>query len=119
MQFSLTAASALADPMNATALPGNGSVNGSATGAGSAIGAASSSVAAPAPFSDLLTDAVGQVNALEGQAHTTVEGLMTGSGVDVHEAMIATQKADMAFEMALAVRNKAVQAYQQVMGMQF
>jgi flagellar hook-basal body complex protein FliE len=44
---------------------------------------------------------------------------MAGSGVDVHQAMIATQKASMAFELALAVRNKAVQAYQQVMGMQF
>jgi flagellar hook-basal body complex protein FliE len=48
-----------------------------------------------------------------------VTGLMTGSGVDVHQAMIATQKASMAFELALAVRNKAVQAYQQVIGMQF
>lgn len=79
----------------------------------------SSAAGAPAPFSDLLTDAVGQVNQLESQAQSAVEGLMTGAGVDVHQAMIATQKADMAFEMALAVRNKAVQAYQQVMGMQF
>ncbi len=60
------------------------------------------------PFADLLTDAVGQVNQLEDQAHTAVTGLMTGSGVDVHQAMIATQKASMAFELALAVRNKAV-----------
>ncbi len=74
--------------------------------------------AAP-PFSSLLTDAVGQVNALESTARTTVDGLMTGSGVDVHQAMIATQKASMAFELALSVRNKAVQAYQSVMGMQF
>jgi flagellar hook-basal body complex protein FliE len=109
MQFALTGMSALADPTSATALPANGL----------ASGAANASAAAPAPFSDLLTDAVGQVNALEGQAHTAVEGLMSGSGVDVHQAMIATQKASMAFEMALAVRNKAVQAYQQVMGMQF
>ncbi len=72
-----------------------------------------------APFSDLLTDAVGQVNQLEDQAHTAVSGLMTGTGVDVHQAMIATEKASMAFEMALAVRNKAVQAYQTVIGMQF
>ncbi len=72
-----------------------------------------------APFSDLLSDAVGQVNTLEDQARTAVEGLMTGTGVDVHSAMIATQKASMAFEMALAVRNKAVQAYQSVIGMQF
>ena len=72
-----------------------------------------------APFSDVLTDSVSQVNALQDQADATVKGLMTGSGVDVHQAMIATEKASMAFELALAVRNKAVQAYQQVMGMQF
>jgi len=74
---------------------------------------------APAPFSDLLTDAVGQVNQLQDQAKTAVTGLMSGTGVDVHEAMIATQKASMAFELTLAVRNKAVQAYQSVIGMQF
>jgi flagellar hook-basal body complex protein FliE len=74
---------------------------------------------APAPFADLMTDAVGQVNQLDAQAKATVDGLMTGSGVDVHQAMIATEKADMAFELTLAVRNKAVQAYQSVIGMQF
>ena len=74
---------------------------------------------ASAPFSDLLTDAVGSVSQLDTQARTAVDGLMTGDGVDVHQAMIATQKADMAFELALAVRNKAVQAYQSVIGMQF
>lgn len=72
-----------------------------------------------APFSDLLTDAVRDVNTLQDQAAETVRGLMTGTGVDVHQATIATEKASMAFELALAVRNKAVQAYQQVMGMQF
>ena len=71
------------------------------------------------PFSSLLTDAVSQVNHLEDAAHAAITGLMTGTGVDVHQAMIATEKASMAFELALAVRNKAVQAYQQVMAMQF
>ena len=66
-----------------------------------------------------MKDAIGQVNALEEQAHTAVAGLMSGSGVDVHTAMIATQKANASFELALAVRNKAVQAYQTVVGMQF
>ncbi len=80
---------------------------------------AGASDASPTPFSELLTDAVGQVNQLEEQAHTAVSGLMTGSGVDVHQAMIATEKASMAFELALSVRNKAVQAYQSVIGMQF
>ena len=91
----------------------------SGAGAGNAATSIGSSGASPTPFSELLTDAVGQVDQLETQAHTAVSGLMTGSGVDVHQAMIATQKASMAFELALAVRNKAVQAYQQVIGMQF
>ncbi|HUN82921.1 MAG TPA: flagellar hook-basal body complex protein FliE [Terracidiphilus sp.] len=77
------------------------------------------STEAAQPFSDLLTGAISQVNGLESQARLAVDGLMTGSGVDVHQAMIATEKSEMAFELALAVRNKAVQAYQQVMGMQF
>ena len=72
-----------------------------------------------APFADLMTGAVGEVSQLEQQANAAVSGLMTGTGVDVHQAMIATEKVDMAFELALAVRNKAVQAYQSVMGMQF
>jgi flagellar hook-basal body complex protein FliE len=67
----------------------------------------------------LFTDAVGKVGQLESEAHAAVSGLMSGTGVDVHTAMIATEKASMAFEMALAVRNKAVQAYQSVIGMQF
>jgi flagellar hook-basal body complex protein FliE len=87
-----------------------------------AITTTSASVSAGAaqmPFASLFHDAVDQVNALESQARTAVTGLMTGTGVDVHQAMIATQKAGMAFELALSVRNKAVQAYQSVMGMQF
>jgi len=72
-----------------------------------------------APFGKLFSDAVGDVNTLESQARTAVDGLMTGTGVDVHQAVIATQKAEMAFELALSVRNKAMQAYQSVMGMQF
>lgn len=78
-----------------------------------------SSAAASAPFGDALRNAVAGVDALGQQASTAVQGLLEGTGVDVHEAMIATQKADIAFELALAVRNKAVAAYQQVMGMQF
>ncbi|WP_263359585.1 flagellar hook-basal body complex protein FliE [Acidicapsa ligni] len=71
------------------------------------------------PFGDLLTEAVGQVDLLERQARSSVEGLMSGTGVDVHEAMITTEKAEMGFELVLSVRNKALSAYQQVMGMQF
>jgi flagellar hook-basal body complex protein FliE len=89
------------------------------SGASSSMAPSPGQPGAPAPFSDLLTDAVGQVNQLQTQANKAVTGLMGGNGVDVHTAMIATQKASMAFELTLAVRNKAVQAYQQVIGMQF
>lgn len=73
----------------------------------------------PSPFSDLLKDTLAETQTLQSQAHSAVAGMMTGNGVDVHQAMIATEKASMAFELVLAVRNKAVQAYQQVMSMQF
>lgn len=72
-----------------------------------------------APFAGLFKSAVGNVQNLQDQAANAVQGLITGQGVDVHQAMIATQKADMSFEMALAVRSKAVAAYQQIMQMQF
>lgn len=71
------------------------------------------------PFGSLLRDAIGSVQNLEAQASQATEGLLRGDGVDIHTAMIATQKADLAFEMALSVRNKAVAAYQQMMNMQF
>lgn len=86
---------------------------------GAALKPAAQGETQAAPFSDLLTDAVGEISRLEGDAQKATVGLMTGSGVDVHQAMIATEKASMAFELSLAVRNKAVQAYQQVMSMQF
>jgi len=92
---------------------------GGAQGVAAGLQPASGTAAGPMPFADLITDAVGQVNQLEDRAKAAVTGLMTGTGVDVHEAMIAAQKASMAFELALAVHNKAVQAYQSVMGMQF
>jgi flagellar hook-basal body complex protein FliE len=71
------------------------------------------------PFADLLKASVTGVDQLEDQAAAAVTGILEGSGADLHAAMIATEKADMAFELTLAVRNKAVAAYQQLMGMQF
>lgn len=72
-----------------------------------------------APFAGLLKKAVANVQQLENQAAGEVEGLMTGQGVDIHDTMIATEKADLSFEMAMAVRGKAVAAYQAMMQMQF
>ena len=72
-----------------------------------------------APFAGMLKSMVEQTNALDTKASEAVTGLLSGNGVEVHDAMIATQKADVAFQLALQVRNKAVAAYQQMMGMQF
>ena len=91
----------------------------SGAGLPTTVPASTHATAAPTPFGDLLTNAIGEASKLDDQAHAAVQGLMSGTGVDVHQAMIATEKASMSFELALAVRNKAVQAYQQVVGMQF
>lgn len=86
----------------------------SMAGSGAANGASAS-----VPFAGVLQTMVQQTGALDQQASQAVTGVMNGQGVDIHDAMIATQKADMAFQLALEVRNKAVGAYQQMMGMQF
>lgn len=71
------------------------------------------------PFAGFFQDAMSNVQALEDKASTAVQGLLDGSGVDVHTAMIATSDADAAFELSLAVRNKGVAAFQQMMNLQF
>ncbi|MGO8720118.1 MAG: flagellar hook-basal body complex protein FliE [Acidobacteriaceae bacterium] len=77
------------------------------------------SLSYPTPFAGLLEEAIGKTQQLETNAANTVTGLLSGQGVDVHTAMIATEKANLGFEMMVAFRNKAVAAYQQLMGMQF
>ncbi len=95
-----------------------GAVNdGFLSDAGVAASGASSAVGVP--FAGMLQAMVQQTGVLDQKASQAVTGLLNGSGVEIHDAMIATQKADMAFELALQVRNKAVGAYQQMMGMQF
>lgn len=83
------------------------------------VAAASTGAVAGVPFAGVLKSMVQQTSTLDQKASQAVTGLLNGSGVEIHDAMIATQKASMAFELALQVRNKAVGAYQQMMGMQF
>lgn len=84
-------------------------------------GAASQPVeSAPADvFGNMLHVVQDQIRATDTKAQQAVNGLLSGQGVEVHEAMIATQQADLTFELSLQVRNKAVAAYQQMMQMQF
>ncbi|HUJ81260.1 MAG TPA: flagellar hook-basal body complex protein FliE [Candidatus Acidoferrales bacterium] len=65
-------------------------------------------------FLETLRGAVDQVKDLQSQADTHVAGMLNGDGQDVHSAMIAVEKANLAFELMLQVRNKIVSAYQEV-----
>jgi flagellar hook-basal body complex protein FliE len=105
---------------------GSGLMSGVSTGAvndgflsDAGVVASGTGAGAGVPFAGVLQTMVQQTSALDQKASQAVTGLLNGSGVEIHDAMIATQKADMAFELALQVRNKAVGAYQQMMGMQF
>jgi flagellar hook-basal body complex protein FliE len=82
---------------------------------------------APAPdstegegnFGSILKDAISQVEDLHGSATQQVADLLKGDRGDVHNVMIAVEKADIAFQLMLQVRNKIVSAYQEVSRMQF
>jgi flagellar hook-basal body complex protein FliE len=72
-----------------------------------------------ADFMGTLRNAMEQVNQLQSEADGKVTQLLNGNGQDVHSAMIAVEKASLAFQMMVQVRNKIVQAYQQVSAIPF
>ena len=69
-------------------------------------------------FGDILKDAISTVNELQKQSDQEIQKLMTGESQDLHTTVIAMQKADLSFQMMMQVRNKIVQAYQEIMRMQ-
>jgi flagellar hook-basal body complex protein FliE len=102
--LSTVAKSAFEDSMG-----GSSAVSSSTAGAG----------VSETPFASVLHGAMEQMGALEQDANDKVSGMLRGDGVDVHTAMIATEKSDLAYQLTLAVRNKAVDAYNQLNSMQF
>lgn len=71
--------------------------------------------AQPAPnFKDLLMQNIEQVNKLQQDAEMAVEDLVAGRRDDTASVLIAKQKADLAFQMLLQVRNKLVAAYDEI-----
>jgi flagellar hook-basal body complex protein FliE len=66
----------------------------------------------------MFDSAVNTVENFQSEASNAVENLLSGKNEDVHTSIIATQKADLSFELFMGVRNKVVSAYQAVMGMQ-
>jgi flagellar hook-basal body complex protein FliE len=67
-----------------------------------------------APFKNILLEALDQVNSMQQQADAAVEQLVTGGDVNPAEVLTTLQKADMSFKLMLQIRNKLVQAYQEV-----
>jgi flagellar hook-basal body complex protein FliE len=76
--------------------------------------AASSSAGSGNFFGEL----VGKVNDLQSQADNKIKSMMTGESRELHEVMIAVEKASISFQFLTQVRNKAMEAYSEVMRMQ-
>ena len=85
-----------------------------AAGAGAATGTADASVS----FKSLLADALQQVNALQQGADASTVKLAAGEPIAIDEVMLAVQKADLALQLTQSIRNKLVEAYQDVARMQ-
>lgn len=69
-------------------------------------------------FADTLKDAVTSVNALQKAADVKAQELATGKTTNIPEVMMAVEKADIALRMMVQVRNKMIDAYQEIMKMQ-
>jgi flagellar hook-basal body complex protein FliE len=70
-------------------------------------------------FQAVLRNAIDQVEQMHTDAQQQSTQLATGDRQDVHNVMIAVEKADVAFQLMMQVRNKIVNAYQEVSKMQF
>ncbi|MEN6462079.1 MAG: flagellar hook-basal body complex protein FliE [Syntrophomonas sp.] len=69
-------------------------------------------------FVDYLKNALGEVDGLEKQASIDAEKLALGDQSYLHDTIIAYEKASLALELTVEVRNKIVEAYQEIMRMQ-
>lgn len=69
-------------------------------------------------FGAVLDDAIHKVDGMAGEAAKSVERFLSGEDDDLHKTIMSTQRADLAGELFLQVRNKVVAAYQEIMRMQ-
>lgn len=71
-----------------------------------------------AAFQSVFHDAVNTVENFQSQADKAITELLSGANEDVHTPVIATQEANLSFDLFMQVRNKVMSAYQTLMGMQ-
>jgi len=69
-------------------------------------------------FSNYLRDALNQVGSLENQARNAAADLAVGDASQLHQVMIAYEKASLALSLTIEIRNKIVEAYQEIMRIQ-
>ena len=69
-------------------------------------------------FQSVFTDALNRVESFQQNAQQSVDRFLNGEGEEIHKVALATQQADLSFQMFLQVRNKVVSAYQEIMRMQ-
>jgi flagellar hook-basal body complex protein FliE len=69
-------------------------------------------------FGSMLGDAVAHLDALQKTADANVTRLATGQPVDLHEVMISLEQSNLGFQLATQVRNKLIEAYQEISRMQ-
>ncbi len=81
-------------------------------------GSARSSAATLDSFGQILGEAISSLSEKETTANNAIARLAAGDDVELHQVMMATQEADIALRLALQVRNKVVEAYQDIMRMQ-
>ncbi len=108
-----------ADPTNLSGVGSATDASGRAGGALSGGVGGLSSVGSGGPgFGQTMQNAVDQVNTLQNNADQLAQKLATGDVEDVHQVMLALNQASNAFGVTVQVRNKALDAYQEIMRMQ-
>ncbi len=68
-------------------------------------------------FSKVLLDSINEVNRLQAEAADATNRLATGASTNVAEVMVAVQKADLAYSMLMEIKNKLMDAYQEIQAM--
>ena len=74
--------------------------------------------ASDADFTGFLADALMQTQKAQLEADRAMEKLATGEARSIHEVMVAMEEADISMRMVVQMRNKIVEAYQEIMRMQ-
>jgi flagellar hook-basal body complex protein FliE len=69
-------------------------------------------------FQEVLSSAIQKVEAIGQNASLSVERFLSGEGEELHTTILATQQAELSFDLFLQARNKVVSAYQEIMRMQ-